>query len=616
MKPKPLSVALGAIEMGPNHRTNFNTDQLNELAESIAQVGVLQPIIVRTIEGKNDGYQLVAGERRYRAAMIVYERDNSKLTIPAIVHTNLSDQDALEIQITENLQRVDVHPLEEANAFKSLSQVKGYELTEIALRVGKPPRYVGQRLKLTDLIGDIQAAFAADKMNLGLAMQLCKFGKEIQIQIYDKEIKKQLPGRVHIEPYTLQDYQGNLALAAFDLSDTALNPAMGACLTCQHNTGLVGGLFPEDEKNARCALVKCFAGKVKKHFDRELKTVLSDGTIALITTEYGRNNSLAEKLKGHKVYSRNDYSNSNIPMRPDIEKYESDLQYGYSNVVTREDMLAEFDKDLAKYEKDQKAYDKKVAGGQYVKAFIVSGEGAGKYVHVQLDKKEASAAQAKADELDPDAIEAEIGRLKQREERNKELDQEKTLAKVHDFVSTFSMDEDAVKADLKRDFAEGKIESLHHVELRGLVILLYNMVGWNYRDDFFEIIGFEDEPGEIEFYEHLAQAKEAVLQRYIALLTRQCIIGEFTPKKGDYYTDKIEMRALIDLLAYMSEGQLKEIMKEQAEAVNKREGRVNKRIAELQAAKDKPAGEPAQDNAEPGKKKAAKKQPKKQDNGN
>lgn len=607
MKPKPLSIALGAIEPGPNHRSHFDAEPLKELADSIEQMGVIQPIIVRTIEGKTDGYQLVCGERRYRAAMMVYEKDQTKLTIPAVVYNNLSDQDAMEMQITENLQRADVHAMDEALAFKRLSEIKGYELPEIALRMGKGVKYVGQRMKLTDLIGDIQAAFSADKMDLGLALQLCKFSTEIQVQIYDKEIKKKLPGKIEIEPYTLQDYQGNLAMAAFSLEDTTLNPAMGACLGCQYNTGQnIGNLFPEDAKNARCTLVKCFAGKVKKHFDKELKVAINDGTTALITTEYGRSNSLPEKVKGMKVYSRNDYLNSDLPMRPDIEKYEHDMHYGFQNTQqSREDMLLEFNKDLEKYEKEQKAYDKKVTAGQYQKAFIVAGEGKGKYVFVQLDKKE-SAAKAKAGDLTAGDIEAEIKRLQEREERNKELDQKKNLEKIHSFMGTFSLEEDAIKHDIKVSVHE----PLRYVELRALVILLYNLMGWMRRDDFFEVIGFKDEPSEMEFYEHLKECKDDRLNYYVAILTRECIIQEFMPKKGDRYTDKMEMRCLVDLMEIHSTKDLDEILKEQRDVTEKREGRVNKRISELQAAKleiNKPAGSTAQENAEPGKKKAVKK---------
>lgn len=604
-QPKTINVALGAIELGKNHRTAFDQVKDAELMDSINQVGVLQAIILRTIPDKNDGYQLIAGERRYRAAMKLYELDNSRLTIPAPIYDELSDADALEIQITENMQRENVHPMDEARAFKSLGELKGYEVAEIALRMGKTPAYVGRRLKLNDLIEDIQAAFSADKMDTSIALVLCKFDKEIQQQIFNKEIKKQLPHKIQLEAWALTDYQGNLALAAFDLGDATLNKAMGACATCQHNTGQVAGLFPEDAKNARCTLVSCFTKKVKTHFDRELKTVIDDGTVALITTEYGRNNNLSDKMKGHKIYNRSDYANSNLPLPPDIEGYEKDLNFGRFN--SREEMAADFEKDLVKFEKEKKAYDKKVGAGQYTKAFIIAGEGAGKYVFVDLKKE--SQAIAKADELDVPTIEAEIKRLQEREERNQELDQEKNLTKIHEFISTFSIDENAVKSDLREGMANGNTDKmpdpLHDVELRALVLLLYNRMSWTYHDDFFDIIGWE-ETTDIEFYEHLAGLSVEKLQQYISILTRQNIIDHFTPKKGDLYTHKPEMKCLIDILDHDCQPQLKEIMDEQAAVIEKRQGRVNKRITDLTAAKAEI--EKSQDNAEPGKKKAAKKQ--------
>ena len=112
---KPLEISIDRIERNPNQtRTAFDESKLAELAQSIAATGVVQPVVVRELPGGR--YQLIMGERRWRAS-----KTAGKTTIPAIVR-QVSDEQAMEMTIVENLQRADLNPMEQARAFERLSR--------------------------------------------------------------------------------------------------------------------------------------------------------------------------------------------------------------------------------------------------------------------------------------------------------------------------------------------------------------------------------------------------------------------------------------------------------------------------------------------------------------
>jgi ParB family chromosome partitioning protein len=153
-------VDLLILEVMPNRqqpRTKFASESLDELAESIRIHGVLEPIIVREIpltsfEGHGRHYELIAGERRWRAATRA-----AITTIPALVlPETTTDQSALELAITENLQREDLHPIDEAIAFGRMQRDLGYSYAQIAERLGKSKGYVQNRTRLLQLDEDLQ----------------------------------------------------------------------------------------------------------------------------------------------------------------------------------------------------------------------------------------------------------------------------------------------------------------------------------------------------------------------------------------------------------------------------------------------------------------------------
>jgi ParB family chromosome partitioning protein len=166
---KPLEIPLDHIERNPfQTRTRFDEAQLQELTQSIAASGVVQPIVVRTLSQPNGQikYQLITGERRWLAS-----RKAGKSTIPAIVR-QVSDEQALEMTIVENLQRADLNPMEQARAYQRLSQDFKMTQEQMATRTGKERASVANFLRLLRLPEPIQHKVESGDLSFGHARTL------------------------------------------------------------------------------------------------------------------------------------------------------------------------------------------------------------------------------------------------------------------------------------------------------------------------------------------------------------------------------------------------------------------------------------------------------------
>src|SRR3954452_13780022 len=160
-------VPIDHIEPNPEQpRLVFNPETLDELAASIREHGVLQPILVRPIGPNN--YQLIAGERRWRASRIA-----ALETIPALIE-EIDDDTALEISIIENLQREDISPLDEAAMFDRMVTEHGYSLRKLADKLGKDKGYVENRLRLADAPDEVRELVSLRKDTLSHAYELMK----------------------------------------------------------------------------------------------------------------------------------------------------------------------------------------------------------------------------------------------------------------------------------------------------------------------------------------------------------------------------------------------------------------------------------------------------------
>lgn len=161
------NVPLDRIDPNPDQpRLTFDEDSLQELAASITEHGVLQPILVRP--GTEGRFQLIAGERRWRSAQIAGLRQ-----IPALVE-DIDDETALEIAIIENLQREDLSPLDEALMYERMTTEHGYSLRKLAQKLGKDKGYIENRLRLADAPSEIKQLVSLRKDTLSHAYELLK----------------------------------------------------------------------------------------------------------------------------------------------------------------------------------------------------------------------------------------------------------------------------------------------------------------------------------------------------------------------------------------------------------------------------------------------------------
>ncbi len=162
---KPFEVAVEQIDRSPfQTRTQFDQAALQELAGSIAATGVVQPILVRAIA--NGRFQLIAGERRLLASKLA-----GKATIPAILR-NVSDEQAMEMTIVENLQRTDLNPMEQARAFEMLSRDFKMTQEKMALRTGKDRASIANFLRLLRLPQETQQRVESGEISFGHARAL------------------------------------------------------------------------------------------------------------------------------------------------------------------------------------------------------------------------------------------------------------------------------------------------------------------------------------------------------------------------------------------------------------------------------------------------------------
>src|SRR5580704_19477171 len=149
-----------------NPRRDFPEAELGELADSIRQHGVIQPIVVRPVKGVQDRFEIIAGERRWRASQIAGLHE-----VP-IVPVDVSDADALELAIIENVQREDLNAIEEAQGYHALANEFSRSQDEIARIVGKSRSHVANMMRLTKLPAEVQAYIATGKLSAGHARAL------------------------------------------------------------------------------------------------------------------------------------------------------------------------------------------------------------------------------------------------------------------------------------------------------------------------------------------------------------------------------------------------------------------------------------------------------------
>jgi ParB/RepB/Spo0J family partition protein len=261
-----LEIPLGEIAVSRSatqqaRRAAFADGELDELVASIREHGVLQPIIVRQLVERPE-YHLVAGERRYLASL-----QAGRATIPAVVR-KLTDEQALEVQLIENLQRKDLHPMQEAEGYQELMQVHGHPIEELHARVGKSRSYVYGRLKLLALCKAAREAFHAERINASVALLIARIPsdklqqqalRELIVEPGETAVSAREGARLVQERFMLR-----LSGKMFPKDHPQVNGEAGACGSCPKRTGNQAELFGDVASTDVCTDPPCFQAKTKR----------------------------------------------------------------------------------------------------------------------------------------------------------------------------------------------------------------------------------------------------------------------------------------------------------------------------------------------------------------
>lgn len=256
--------------------TDFTPEALKDLADSIREEGLAQPVLLRPDPAKAGKYILVAGERRYRSFKLL-----NRAAIPSYVRP-LNDEQALKLQIIENLQREDVNPMKEARGFELLIRERKYTTSMLAEQIGKSIDYVQERIRLVQLIPEIQDLVKTGEIPIKAGLKMARIPKEQQKDClaevtntmwlsggYNGKGKKVVfTGLDSLQDWMDSNLWTDLAKADFDKEDPKLNPTMGACSTCQHRTKNTGGLFDDITSEDKCLLASCYRTKQVNNYKR------------------------------------------------------------------------------------------------------------------------------------------------------------------------------------------------------------------------------------------------------------------------------------------------------------------------------------------------------------
>jgi ParB family transcriptional regulator, chromosome partitioning protein len=262
------TLALACIqESTTNPRRTFDESKLAELAESLRTQGLIQPITVRP---NSEGYEIVAGARRFRAAHLAEMGE-----IPVRI-VQLSDEQAIEWQLIENSQRVDVHPYEEAQGLQRLLDLPGYDVATLAEKTGKSESLIYTRLALLQLIPEVAEAFQEERITASHANLIARLPQDSQKEAFTQCWRKDwqdnephlLPAK-YLSAWIANNVYLPLVEAPFDREDNTLNPTAGACSNCPSRSGYNTSLF-SDVAGDQCLNATCYHAKLTEHVNREV----------------------------------------------------------------------------------------------------------------------------------------------------------------------------------------------------------------------------------------------------------------------------------------------------------------------------------------------------------
>ena len=385
-----------------NHRKTFKDASLQELAESIREVGVLQAIAVRPRTA--GGYEIIYGERRYRASLLAGAK-----TIKATIYNNITDDEAEDMSLSENLQREQVRPTEEAKAFKRLLEKGRYDMYSLVSRFGRSEKYIYTRLKLNELYQPIGELLDNETITISVAEEISTYEPNIQKDVYEKHLKEN--SRDNWAGYTLklfkkyfeEYYTTDLEQYKFDKTE---------CKACVHNAANYN-LFAEHNGCGHCTNRKCLETKNAAFVAKETEKLLKSDPKLVIARPYygGMNETALQKLdkKGHEIKELNyTVSAQSFPKAPEAPRQEQ-----FSKPKEYEQAVQTFEQKNEEYARKVEELNRKKEEGR-IKTYVKVGQTEPELCYVERNKKETA----------PVTIET----LQERDKRFKQLSVEKIVA--------------------------------------------------------------------------------------------------------------------------------------------------------------------------------------------
>lgn len=385
-----------------NHRKTFNDASLQELAESIREVGVLQAIAVRPRTA--GGYEIIYGERRYRASLLAGAK-----TIKATIYNNITDDEAEDMSLSENLQREEVRPTEEAKAFKRLLEKGRYDMYSLVSRFGRSEKYIYTRLKLNELYQPIGELLDNETITISVAEEISTYEPNIQKDVYEKHLKEN--SRDNWAGYTLklfkkyfeEYYTTDLEQYKFDKTE---------CKACVHNAANYN-LFAEHNGCGHCTNRKCLDTKNAAFVAKETEKLLKSDPKLVIARPYygGMNETALQKLdkKGHEIKELNyTVSAQSFPKAPEAPKQEQ-----FSKPKEYEQAVQTFEQKSEEYARKVEELNRKKEEGR-IKTYVKVGQTEPELCYVEINKKET--------------VPVTVETLQARDKRFKQLSVEKIVA--------------------------------------------------------------------------------------------------------------------------------------------------------------------------------------------
>ena len=477
-----VSVALMNIQPSSyNPRKHFDEVSLAELAESIRQQGVLQPIGVRPI-ADTDRFEIVFGERRYRAALM------AELTEISAVILHVSDETAAEMAVTENLQRKDVTPIEEANAYQKLMESGRYDVQSLAEQFGKNENYIRTRLKFVSLIPEIAELLEKDEITISVASEICRYGTDIQKEVYYKHLKDSDSmlydcwrglKAAEVAKFIERDFTTDLSRYAFDKT---------LCASCPHNTNNMM-LFCEGGCG-NCANRTCLAEMNAAYLTEKAVRLMEERPeVSLCHESFNSNEAVVERLTamGYEVESLNYYAKA-YPEQPEAPRKEE-----YDTTEEYEQAQSEFEQDLNDYTEECEEIRTRSEAGEIILYFRIESKD---IVLCYVPKVTCTTNDTKQEQtLSP------VEKLEKQDKRNREIALEKTV-------------EDTKKQILEVDMSDCKFGQDEDK-------MIYFFLLSSLRKEHFEAVGIEEkkpysyltDEEKINIIANLTSKQKAIIRR-------------------------------------------------------------------------------------------------------